>query len=609
MTGDLFLGLDVGSSSTKAVLVDAGGEVVADARLEHGISRPRPGWAEQDAERDWWGGVVEACRRLLENRAARVRAVGVSALGPCVLPAGVDGRPLRPAILYGIDSRASAQVERLTVELGADEVLARCGSRLSSQSAGPKIRWLADDEPEVWAATRRVYGANSYVVSRLTGEYVLDHHSASHWAPLYDVYRNAWIDDWKEQVAPGVPLPRLVWPQEQCGTVSREAAAATGLPEGIPVAGGSIDSWCEVVASGLRGPGEGLLVYGTSMFLVEVHSPARADARLWTTVGFTPGSTNLAAGVASAGALTAWLRDLSGDVDYDVLYAEAAAAGLGAGGLLALPYFAGERTPLFDPDLRGAIVGLTAAHRRGHLFRAFMEAAAFAVRHNLETMREAGATVAALRSSGGGAGGALWPRIVSDVTGVGQDVREGPSRAGVGAALLAAMAAGAATLQTRWPQPAVRVEPDPEKRAVYDELYGWFRELAVATRPSAHALAVWQRDHSHGTMSPAAGRDRGRPSATRQEGHRDRTYRSAEARRRAVARSRRRHPAPRGRSRRYLVDRHQPASRRAHAGRPAPRRLRGRVERAHEDGRRARGVDRGRRRGGGRRCVDPDRGR
>ena len=109
MTEDLFLGLDVGSSSTKAVLVDADGAVVADARLEHGISRPRPGWAEQDAERDWWGGVVEACRRLLAGRAARVRAVGVSALGPCVLPAGADGRPLRPAILYGIDSRASAR--------------------------------------------------------------------------------------------------------------------------------------------------------------------------------------------------------------------------------------------------------------------------------------------------------------------------------------------------------------------------------------------------------------------------------------------------------------------------------------------------------------------
>ena len=348
----------------------------------------------------------------------------------------------------------------------------------------------------MWAATRRIYGASSFIVSRLTGEYVLDHHSASHWAPLYDVHRNAWIDDWKDRVAPGCRCRGWSGRRRQCGQVSREAAAATGLPEGIPVAGGSIDSWCEVVASGLRGPGEGLLVYGTSMFLIEVHSPARADARLWTTVGFTPGSTNLAAGVASAGALTAWLRDLAGDVDYDALYAEAAAAGPGAGGLLALPYFAGERTPLFDPDLRGAIVGLTAAHGRGHLFRALMEAAAFAVRQNLETMREAGATIAALRSSGGGAGGALWPRIVSDVTGVAQDVREGPSRAGVGAALLAAICAGAATLETTWPQPAVRVVPDPRTAPLYDRLYRWFRDLSLATRPLAHvagSLAVGAR--------------------------------------------------------------------------------------------------------------------
>jgi xylulokinase len=415
-------------------------------------------------------------------------------------------RPLRPAILYGIDSRASEQIERLTADLGAAEILDRCGSRLSSQSVGPKIRWLADEEPEVWSATRRIFGASSYIVSRLTGRYVLDHHSASHWAPLYDVHHNAWIEEWTDSVAPGLPLPRLVWPQESCGTVSREAAAATGLPESIPVAGGSIDSWCEVVASGLRGPGEGLLAYGTSMFLAEVHSPARVDARLWTTVGFTPGSTNLAAGVASAGALTAWLRDLAGDADYDALYAEAAAAGPGAGGLLALPYFAGERTPLFDPDLRGAIFGLTTAHGRGHLFRALMESAAFAVRQNLETMRGAGATIVTLRGSGGGAGGALWPQIVSDVTGVAQDVREGPSRAGVGAALLAATAVGAATLQTTWPQVTVRVEPDPEAASVYDEFYGWFRELVATTRPHAHALAVWQRDHSRGTMAPAADR-------------------------------------------------------------------------------------------------------
>jgi xylulokinase len=495
----LLLGIDVGSSSTKGVLVDAGGTVQAVAELPHAITRPRPGWAEQDAERDWWEGSVEVCRRLTRGRAACVAAVGVCGLGPCLLPADDEGRPLRPAILYGIDSRAREQIGRLSAELGADEILARCGSVLSSQSVGPKLRWLGEREPEVWAATRRVFGAGSYLVFRLTGEYVLDHHSAGHWAPLYDVRRNDWIEAWVDAVAPGVPLPRLVWPHETCGRLSREAAAATGLPAGIPVAGGTVDSWAEVAASGLRGPGEGLLVYGTSMFLVEVHTPARLDPRLWGTVGFAPGALNVAAGVGSAGALAAWLRDLTGGASFEALDEEAAGAGPGAGGLLALPYFAGERAPLFDPDVRGAFLGLTAGHRRGHLFRALLEATAFAVRQDLDTMREAGASVARLRSSGGGASGALWPQIVSDVTGLAQEVRHGESGAGIGAAFFAAVAVGAAALADTWGVAAHTVEPHAALREPYDELYLQYRELARATLPQAHALAGWQRLRGLGT--------------------------------------------------------------------------------------------------------------
>jgi xylulokinase len=487
------LGLDVGSSSTKGVLVDAQGRIEAVAELPHGISRPHPGWAEHDAERDWWGSALEVCRRLVNGRSRRVIAVGVTGLGPCALPADADGRPLRPAILYGIDTRAREQIERLTAELGVDEVLARCGSVLSSQSVGPKLRWLVEREPEVWAATRRVFGAGSYLIFRLTGEYVLDHHTASHWNPLYDVSRNEWVGEWVDAVAPGLPLPRLVWPQETCGRLSRAGAAATGLPEGIPVAGGAVDSWAEVAASGLRGPGEGLLVYGTSMFLAEVHTPARLDRRLWGTVGFAPGALNVAAGVGSAGALAEWVRGLTGEATFDELFEEAAGAGPGAGGLLALPYFVGERTPLFDPDLRGALLGLTVAHRRGHVLRALLEATAFAVRQNLETMRDAGATIGSLRSSGGGTSHSLWPQIVSDVTGLAQDVRHGGSGASLGAALFAAVAADAATLDTEWCRPGNAVQPRAELRDDYEELYRDYRRLALATLPQAHALARWQR--------------------------------------------------------------------------------------------------------------------
>jgi len=508
LTDALFLGLDVGSSSTKGVLVDASGRTEAVVELPHTISRPRTGWAEQDAERDWWDSVAEACRRLSAGRAARVTAVGICGLGPCLLPADGDGLPLRPAILYGIDTRAREQIERLTAELGADEILARCGSVLSSQSVGPKLRWLAEREPKVWAAARHVFGAGSYLVFRLTGEYVLDHHSASHWAPLYDVSRNEWIGEWSDVVASGLALPRLVWPHETSGRLSREAAAATGLPEGIPVAGGTIDSWAEVAASGLRGPGEGLLVYGTSMFVTEVHTPARLDRRLWGTVGFAPGALNVAAGVGSAGALMAWLRELTGGASFDELYEEAAGAGPGAGGLLALPYFAGERAPLFDPDLRGALLGLTAAHGRGHLFRALLEATAFAVRQDLETMGEAGATISRLRSSGGGTSDPLWPQIVSDVTGLAQEVRYGGSGAGVGAAFFAAVAAGAATLADAWPAPGATVEPCVALRETYDELYAQYRGLAQATLLQAHALAGWQR---HRGWSGEHGGSRGHP--------------------------------------------------------------------------------------------------
>ena len=505
MNEEMLLGIDVGSSGTKGVLVDAAGKTQAVAASPHGISRPRAGWAEQDAQRDWWESAAEVIRRLVGGRAKQVTAVGVTGLGPCLVPTDADGRPLRPAILYGIDSRARDQIARLTDEFGADAILARCGARLTSQSVGPKVRWLVDEEPQIWAATRRVFGASSFIVSRLTGDYVLDHHSASHWAPLYDVARNEWIGEWAERTAPGLALPRLVWPQETCGAVSREAAAATGLAEGTPVAGGSIDSWAEVAAAGLRGPGEGLLVYGTSMFLTEVGSPARVDPRLWRTVGFTPGSHNVAAGVGSSGALVAWLRELSGGAPYDELFEEAESAGPGAGGLLALPYFAGERTPWFDPDLRGALFGLTAAHGRGHVLRALLEATAFAVRHNLETMTESGASVASLISSGGGAAHPLWPQIVSDVTGLAQDVRAGSDRAAVGAALLAAVAVGAATLATEWATPSAPTAPRSELRPLYDDLYGRFRELALVTQPHAHVLAGWQREHGQpGTDLPPA---------------------------------------------------------------------------------------------------------
>jgi xylulokinase len=208
---DLVMGLDIGTSSTKAVAVDAAGTVIAARSGPHGTSQPRPGWFEQDAQAVWWEQSAALLRELTADdrvRAAAVRAVGVSGLGPCLLVCDAAGQPLRPAILYGIDMRASAEIAELTSRLGPERILARAGSALSSQAVGPKLLWLQRHEPEVWARTARWFSASSFLVERLTGEYLLDHHTASQFDPMYDIRARSWARDWAAALSPGAVLPR-----------------------------------------------------------------------------------------------------------------------------------------------------------------------------------------------------------------------------------------------------------------------------------------------------------------------------------------------------------------------------------------------------------------
>jgi xylulokinase len=485
---DLFLGIDIGTSSAKAVLTGADGEVVASAARPHRLSIPRQGWAEHDPESIWWDGVVALCRELLRNGERVPSAVCVSGIGPCVLAADEAYRPLRPAILYGIDTRAAREIDDLTEELGAGAILERCGSALSTQAVGPKLLWLRRNEPEVWNGTRRLLMASSFAVAWLTGEYVLDHHSASQCDPLYELDRGGWIEEWAEQIAPGLELPRLLWPGEQAGVVTAAAAAATGIPSGTPVMAGTIDAWAESLAAGVRSAGDLMVMYGSTLFLIAVTTEPLRDESLWSTAGVREDSYSLAAGLATSGTLLAWLRDLTG-ASFEDLTAEADQAGPGAGGLLALPYFSGERTPILDPAARGVLCGLTLAHGRGHLARALLEAIAFAVRHNLETFENAGATLDRLVAVGGGTQGAVALQAVSDVTGRPQAVCASGVGACHGDAFLAAVGAGAAGWDDDWSVVDHEVEPRREHAARYEELYGRYRELYPATRDVMHALA------------------------------------------------------------------------------------------------------------------------
>lgn len=493
MTEAVLLGIDIGTSSSKGVMVTADGRIVAKATRPHETSYPHPGWVEHDAESVWWDDFRALVRELLSSAEGRtVAGLGVSGIGPVLLPADSEGTPLRPAILYGVDTRATAEIDELTRELGADEILRHGGSALSSQAVGPKVRWLAKNEPETYQRTQKLLMCSSYLVHRLTGRYVLDHHSASQCDPMYDLHAKEWSSKWSPLVAPGLDLPELHWPTEVVGQVTAQAAAETGLPEGLPVTAGTIDAWAEATSAGVRSPGDVMLMYGTTMFFVQVLSDPRPHPTLWGTCGAFPDTYTLAAGMATSGAVTDWLRKLVHG-DFTDLVERAGDVPAGSRGLLLLPYFAGERTPIFDPDARGVLAGLTTSHGQPELYRAALEGIAYGVRHNLEAMSTGGGDASRLVAVGGGTQGGLWTRIVSDVTGREQQIPAETVGAAYGDALLAGIGTDVAIDPDGWNPITETVRPDPANTERYDAFYQRYRELYEATTGVTHFLAEQQR--------------------------------------------------------------------------------------------------------------------
>ncbi|GAB2733036.1 FGGY-family carbohydrate kinase [Salinifilum aidingensis] len=493
MAEEVLLGVDIGTGSAKGALVTTRGQVLARASCRHETSYPHPGWVEHDAEAVWWSDFRALLAELLPAAEGKhLVGLGLSGIGPVFLPADAGGNPLRPAILYGVDTRATAEIDELNAEFGAEDVLARGGSALSSQAVGPKVRWLANHEPETFARAEKLLMCSSYLVHRLTGEYVLDHHSASQCDPLYDLARREWAADRAQRIVGGMRLPELVWPTEVAGRVTAQAAAETGLPEGLPVTAGTVDAWSEAASAGVREPGDVMLMYGTTMFFVQVLSEPRPHPVLWGTCGAFPGTYTLAAGMATSGAVTDWLRGLVAG-EFSDLVEEAGQVPAGSRGLLVLPYFAGERTPIMDPDARGVVAGLTTTHGRAELYRAALEGTGYGVRHNLEAMREVGAGARRLVAVGGGTQGGLWTRIVSDITGLEQQVPAETVGASYGDALLAGIATNTAVGPEEWNPIVDVVKPDPDSTERYDAFYRHYRGLYGSTRDTAHFLAEQQR--------------------------------------------------------------------------------------------------------------------
>lgn len=487
----LLLGIDLGTGSSKGVLATPDGQIVATAvrPRPHSMSMPLPGWAEVDATGVWWEDVVALSHELVPQAGGEIAAFCVSGVGPCLVLADDAGRPVRPAILYGIDSRATAEIAELDDLLGASAILQRCGTPLTTQAVGPKALWVRRHEPEAWRRATRWFNSSSFVAFGLTGEYILDHHTASQCVPLYDIEANTWCDDWYDEVMGSLERPRLAWSSEVVGSLTAQAAEQTGLPVGTPVCAGTVDAWAEAFSGGVRSPGDLMLMYGSTMFFVQELAAVARHPQLWNTVGIEPGSKCLAAGMSTSGSLTGWVQQLVGDVSFEILVREAADIPAGSEGLLLLPYFSGERTPIFDHHARGVIAGLTLRHQRGHVFRAVYEGIAFGIRQILELLDTEANPVKRLVAVGGGTKGSLWTQIVSDVTGRTQEIPEQTIGAAYGDALMASIGAGLVPPETNWARVTDVVEPNLDHRALYDELYELYSSLYPATRDHVHALA------------------------------------------------------------------------------------------------------------------------
>ena len=487
-----YLGIDIGTFESKGVLVDAEGAVVASASRPHRMLVPEPGFAEHRPIEDWWDDFTAISRKLVADSGVRpeaIRAVGASAIGPCMLPVDAAGAPLMNAVLYGVDTRAATEIEELTARIGEDVLLDRCGNALTSQAVGPKILWLKRNRPEIFARTAKILTATSFLVHRLTGAFVIDHYTAANTIPLYDVARQAWDFSLAPDLVDPRLLPDLAWTTEIAGRVTPEAAAETGLAVGTPVIAGSVDASAEAFSVGVLDPGDMMLMYGSTIFIIMITAERVRDARLWYAPWLFPGEHASMSGLATSGTLTHWFRDtLARDLDpataMVALAAEAAAKPPGARGLVLLPYFSGERTPIHDPHAKGVLFGLNLTHTRGDIYRALLEGIACGTNHIFDTYREAGQEPRAILAVGGGTKNRVWAQAPSDVSGRTQIVREKTVGASYGDAFLAALGVGDVKKDDirRWNPVATEFVADQQNADVYRRQYGVFRDLYRQTR-------------------------------------------------------------------------------------------------------------------------------
>ena len=442
MTSRYVLGIDVGTTALKAIALEREHGIVAQAELPHELRSLHPGWAEEDPER-WWTTTCEAIRTLLTAIPAQeIDAIGVSGMVPAMVMLDASGIPLRPGIQQN-DARAITEVEELRAAVNLDEFLSITGCMPNQQSIDTKWRWLQRHEPEVIERAAHVCGSYDFIVYRLTGHFSLEENWSAE-SGLYDVVQHRWHLPYLEHagIDPSL-LPPVHQPIEIVAGVSEAVAKSTGLRAGTPVVAGSADHVAAALASGLTQSGDILLKFGGAGDILYCDARPEPDPHFYFDYHDIPGLTLINGCMASSGSLVKWFsNELAGGMAPRVLDSEAQAIAPGAGGVIVLPYFLGEKTPIFDPAARGVFAGVMLHHTRAHLYRAILEAVCYGFAHHLALLREAGRPVRRVVAADGGSRSALWMQMAADVLDLPVQVVAGEAASALGAAYVAAMGAG-----------------------------------------------------------------------------------------------------------------------------------------------------------------------
>jgi len=490
---EYLMGIDIGTSACKIAVFAEDGTVIDSESGDYAVYYPNPGWAEQDPD-EWWTAVCGAVRRIFARGRLKpqdISGIGIDGQSWSAIPVDSEGNVLAKTPIW-FDMRAAGICEELNSRIGKDRIFAVAGNPLSPSYTTPKIIWYRQNRPEIFGKIDKILQSNAYICYRLTGQITQDL-SQGYGLHCFNAAAGKWDAAMAEEL--GIPmsfLPDIVPCDHVAGGVTKKASEETGIPEGVPVVAGGLDACCGTLGAGVVSEGETQEQGGQAGGMSICLDTPKADPKLILSFHVVPGKWLLQGGTTGGGGVMRWLEQQLGEAER-MKSAENGKSSLqqfndlaekvpaGSEGLIFLPYMAGERSPIWDPDAKGVYFGLDFSKTKGHLIRAAMEGVAFALRHNLDTAEKAGAKAGELRAMGGSANSVLWTQIKSDVTGRPIAVPSSDTATTLGAALLSGVGTGMYADYREAVNRTVKItrrhEPDPAMQEVYEKNYEIYLQL------------------------------------------------------------------------------------------------------------------------------------